>query len=88
MAAQKQKRLAKELTTLGLIEVIGNKNAYKVVHSVESIIETWEFTNSKLNTFKNPTQTTKRKESRNNASINGKKINAAKANGRILKNLT
>ncbi len=64
VAAQKQKRLAKELTTLGLIEVIGNKNAYKVVHSVESIIETWEFTNSKLNTFKDPTQTTKRKESK------------------------
>ncbi|ABQ18558.1 DUF6945 domain-containing protein [Vibrio cholerae] len=64
VATQKQKKLAKELTTLGLIEVIGNKNAYKVVHSVESIMEAWELTNSKLNTFKDPTQTTKRKESK------------------------
>ncbi|EKF9488582.1 hypothetical protein O1C12_003436 [Vibrio cholerae] len=64
VAKQKQKKIEKELRKLGLVSVSGKKEGRKTVYSVESILDDWEFSNPKLESFKSEVNTVKRKESK------------------------
>ena len=60
VASQKQKQIVKQLTTLGLVEVQGRKNASKIVIDVPAI-EGWMFTNPQLEEFLSDSNQEKRK---------------------------
>lgn len=62
VASQKQKKIVKELTTLGLVVVEGKKNAKKIVKPCGQI--DWVFTNKKLEDFLSPAAKTRRENAK------------------------
>lgn len=62
VASQKQKKIVKELTTLGLVVVEGKKNAKKILKHCSQV--DWVFNNKKLEDFLSPSAKTRRENAK------------------------